>query len=178
MPAAARDGIKVLISDIDDTLTTNGRLTAAAYGAMERLRDADFLVILVIGRSAGWCDHMARMWPIDGIVGENGAFYFRYDQLTHVMQRHYAKTAQERATDRKRLDELRTHILSQVPGAGIAANQAYRDTDLAIIFLRICRHCPGPISNASWRRLKPPAPRPRLAPSTSTAGLAAMISCP
>ena len=77
---------------------------------------------------------MARMWPIDGIVGENGAFYFRYDQLTHVMQRHYAKTAQERATDRKRLDELRTHILSQVPGAGIAADQAYRDADLAIDF--------------------------------------------
>ncbi len=53
MPATVRDSIKVLISDIDDTLTTNGRLTAAAYGAMERLRDADLLVILVTGRPAG-----------------------------------------------------------------------------------------------------------------------------
>ncbi len=83
------------------------------------------------------------MWPIDGIVGENGAFYFRYDQLTHVMQRHYAKTAQERAADRKRLDELRTHILSQVPGAGIAADQAYRDADLAIDFCEDLPVLPG-----------------------------------
>ena len=34
MPTAARAGIKILLSDIDDTLTTDGRLTAAAYGAM------------------------------------------------------------------------------------------------------------------------------------------------
>ncbi len=58
MPAAFRAGIKVLLSDIDDTLTTNGRLIAAAYGALERLRDANLLVILVTGRPAGWCDYM------------------------------------------------------------------------------------------------------------------------
>ena len=32
--------IRGLFFDIDDTLTTDGRLTAGAYGALERLRDA------------------------------------------------------------------------------------------------------------------------------------------
>ena len=134
MPTAARAGIKILLSDIDDTLTTDGRLTAAAYGAMERLRDAGLLVIPVTGRPAGWCDHMARMWPIDGIVGENGAFYFRYDHDAHIMQRHYAKTTAERAADRTRLDALKAQILAEVPGAGIAGDQAYREADPAIDF--------------------------------------------
>jgi len=36
--------------------------------------------------------------------------------------------------DRKKLEDLRKKILQQVPGAGIAADQAYRDADLAIDF--------------------------------------------
>ena len=51
----------------------------AAYAALERLRAAGLLVIPITGRPAGWCDHIARMWPVDAVVGENGAFYFRHD---------------------------------------------------------------------------------------------------
>ena len=69
--------LRGLLFDIDDTLTTEGRLTAEAYGALERLRQAGRLVIAVTGRPAGWCDHIARMWPVDAVVGENGAFYFQ-----------------------------------------------------------------------------------------------------
>ena len=79
-PANDRDGIKVVLTDIDDTLTTDGNLTAAAYTALESLHNAGFGVVPITGRPAGWCDHIARMWPVDGVVGENGAFYFRYDR--------------------------------------------------------------------------------------------------
>src|SRR5215207_7895531 len=68
--------IDVVLSDIDDTITSEGRLTAAAYLALERLHDAGLKVIPITGRPAGWCDHIARMWPVDGVVGENGAFTF------------------------------------------------------------------------------------------------------
>ena len=68
-----------MLADIDDTLTTHGKLTAAAYAALERLQRAGKLVIPITGRPAGWCDHIARMWPVDAVVGENGAFYMRYD---------------------------------------------------------------------------------------------------
>ena len=71
--------IRFVLTDIDDTLTENGRLPAASYLAMEKLQQAGLKVIPITGRPAGWCDHISRMWPVDGIVGENGAFYFVYE---------------------------------------------------------------------------------------------------
>lgn len=68
-----------VFADIDDTLTTDGRLTAEAYAALASLHAAEFLVVPITGRPAGWCDHIARMWPVDAVVGENGAFWMRYD---------------------------------------------------------------------------------------------------
>src|SRR3954462_2183938 len=60
-------GIRGLFFDIDDTLTTDGRLTAAAYGALERWKAAGKWAVPVTGRPAGWCDHIARMWPVDAV---------------------------------------------------------------------------------------------------------------
>jgi hypothetical protein len=68
--------IQAVLVDIDETLTTHGKLTAQAYAALERLQRAGRRVVPVTGRPAGWCDHIARMWPVDAVVGENGAFYF------------------------------------------------------------------------------------------------------
>jgi HAD superfamily hydrolase (TIGR01484 family) len=134
MTDASRLGVQTLFTDIDDTLTTEGRLTAAAYSSLEHLQSAGIRVILVTGRPAGWCDHMARMWPVDGVVGENGAFCFRYDHEKHVMERHYIKSEEERKLDRVRLDQLAARILTEVPGSAIANDQAYREADLAIDF--------------------------------------------
>src|SRR5690348_15135982 len=79
MPDAIRRAIRFVLTDIDDTLTTEGKLTADAYAALARLHDAGRIVVPVTGRPAGWCDHIARMWPVAAVVGENGAFYMRFD---------------------------------------------------------------------------------------------------
>ncbi len=129
-----RREIEFVLSDIDDTLTNEGRLPAVAYTAMEKLTDAGFKMIPITGRPAGWCDHIARMWPVDGVVGENGAFYFHYDSKNRKMIRRWWKNDAERAADRKNLDKLKKKILKNVPGADIAADQAYREADLAIDF--------------------------------------------
>lgn len=126
--------IEAVLVDIDDTLTLNGRLPAAAYSALEKLGNVGIKVIPVTGRPAGWCDHIARMWPVDGIVGENGAFYFCYQPEKHKMIRRYWKSETARRHDRSKLSTLEDKILAAVPGAKIAADQAYRETDLAIDF--------------------------------------------
>jgi HAD superfamily hydrolase (TIGR01484 family) len=131
-PTAALRQIRAVLCDIDDTLTDDGRLTAHAYGALERLHAAGLKVIPVTGRPAGWCDLIARLWPVDAVVGENGAFYFAYRRDLRRMLRCYWKTPHERADDRRRLDALGAKILTKVPGAAIAADQAYREADLAI----------------------------------------------
>ena len=139
-PPAARARVRGVLCDIDDTLTTGGRLTAAAYAAMERLQGAGMRVVPITGRPAGWCDHIARMWPVDAVVGENGAFYFRYDHATRVMQRRFVDDETTRAANRLRLVAIRDRILAAVPGCAVASDQHYRETDLAIDYCEDVPH--------------------------------------
>jgi hypothetical protein len=131
-PAHLKKGIRYVLTDIDDTLTLHGLLPSASLSAMERLRDAGVVVIPITGRPAGWCDHIARMWPVAAVVGENGAFYFRYDRSLRQMRRRYFKPDAEREADRRRLEALKTRILAQVPGCAVSADQGFREADLAI----------------------------------------------
>jgi HAD superfamily hydrolase (TIGR01484 family) len=119
-----------LLFDIDDTLTTRGRLTAGAYAALERLKHAGKRVVAVTGRPAGWCDHIARMWPVDAVVGENGAFYFAFAQGR--LEKRFQDDALVRAAKRAQLEAIAKAILAAVPGCAIASDQPYRETDLAI----------------------------------------------
>ena len=92
----------------------------------------NIFVIPITGRPAGWCDHIARMWPVDGIVGENGAFYFYYDYSKLKMKRRYWKSSEKRKKDRQQLSKIEKKILSTIKGCKIASDQPYRETDLAI----------------------------------------------
>src|SRR5947209_16667843 len=114
MPDSVRRAIRFVFTDIDDTLSTNGRITALAYGALERLRNAGLLVVPVTGRPAGWCDHIARMWPVDAVVGENGAFWFRYDRQAGRLVKRYVIDARERAQRAERMDAIAQRILAEV----------------------------------------------------------------
>jgi HAD superfamily hydrolase (TIGR01484 family) len=134
IPAGELRRLRFILCDIDDTLTTEGRLTARAYSALEALDEAGLHVVPITGRPAGWCDHIARMWPVAGVVGENGALYFHYDRERRVMQRRFWLDEQQRAEGRRRLAALREKILAEVPGAGIASDQPYREADLAVDF--------------------------------------------
>lgn len=133
-PRTNRSAVTFLLTDIDDTLTQEGRLPACAYQAMENMENAGIRVIPITGRPAGWCDHIARMWPVSGIVGENGAFYFVYDITQKKMIRRYIKTESQRKQDRIKLDEIKHKILASIPGCVVSADQAYREADLAIDF--------------------------------------------
>jgi hypothetical protein len=133
-PSHLKKSIRFVLTDIDDTLTWRGLLPAAALAAMERLRAAGVRTIPITGRPAGWCDHIARMWPVAAVVGENGAFYYRYDRGLRKMERSYFKTAEARAVDRSRLETLKAEILAEVPGCAVSADQAFREADLAIDF--------------------------------------------
>ena len=134
MPLNVAAAVRVVLTDIDDTLTTEGRLPADAYAALERLEQAGIQVVPITGRPAGWCDHIARMWPVRAVVGENGAFYYAYDRKARRMTTHYWTDAASRQESRKRLDAIRDRVLAEVPGSAVASDQDYRVADLAIDF--------------------------------------------
>jgi HAD superfamily hydrolase (TIGR01484 family) len=128
---AAVEGV---LTDIDETVSTHSRLTGEAYGAMEALKKAGFLVIPVTGRPAGWCDHIARFWPVDAVVGENGAFWMWHDDKTRKLRTRFVLDEASRAEGKRRLEAVRQQVLRDVPGADIASDQPYRLADLAIDF--------------------------------------------
>jgi HAD superfamily hydrolase (TIGR01484 family) len=132
LTAAARRTIRGVFTDIDDTLSTHGKITAEAYGAMARLRSAGLLVVPITGRPAGWCDHIARMWPVDAVVGENGALYMAYDEKARKLEKRYVASEADRRAARERLAAIAATILREVPGSALASDQPYRESDLAI----------------------------------------------
>lgn len=123
--------------DIDDTLSTHGKLTSEAYAALWKLKEAGFYVVPITGRPAGWCDHFARFWPVDAIVGENGAFtFFMKDGVRKRIDTPAQDTPQAL---KKRLQELSEKVRGKFPHARWASDQDYREYDLAI---DICEDVP------------------------------------
>ncbi len=131
MSAARARRIEYVLMDIDDTLTTGGKLPAAAYSALWNLKEAGLRVVPITGRPAGWCDLIAREWPVDGVVGENGAFAF-WETEGHRLRSmtHPAAVRNDCAT----LKRIRDRALSEVPGCRVARDQFARLYDLAIDF--------------------------------------------
>ena len=125
-------GLAGVLFDIDDTVTLHGRLVPEAFAALARAREAGLRMIPITGRPAGWVDHIARMWPVDGVVGENGGLWFFMGDGR--LERRFLQPDDERAENRRRLEAVRTAVLREVPGCGIASDQPYRELDLAVDF--------------------------------------------
>lgn len=129
--------IRGVCFDIDDTLSTKGKLTANAFDALWKLKEGDFTLVAVTGRPSGWCDHIARFWPVDAVIGENGAFIFymgegkrkRLDVLGEV----------ESSKVQKKLIDFKNEVLEEFPNARWASDQNYREYDLAV---DICEDVP------------------------------------
>lgn len=64
--------IRLLATDLDGTLTQNGKFTADFLLALEKLAEAKVNVLIVTGRSAGWVGAIASYLPIVGAIAENG----------------------------------------------------------------------------------------------------------
>ncbi len=129
----ARD-FEGLLFDIDDTFTTRGKIPACACQALWTLKESGLKVVPVTGRPAGWCDHIARMWPVDAVVGENGAFYFWFDEYAGKLKKRFLDPEPIRHEKRLKLLQIEQEVLRSVPGTAVASDQPYRETDLAIDF--------------------------------------------
>lgn len=143
-PRSALRRVRALFTDLDDTLTSDGRVTLDAFRALWTAWESRILPVTVVtGRPAGWCDHLVRMWPIRGVVGENGAFYFWRDDRRRRIGRMWRDPPNVRARNRARLRSVERTILKRVPGAAVSADQEWRAADLAIDF---CEDA-GPLGN-------------------------------
>ena len=137
--------LRGVFTDIDDTLTTDGAITADALQALGALKAAGLHVIPITGRPVGWSEPFAQVWPVDAIVAENGAVALlppaqdaRKNPLQPLSKKReqlsklYLQDAATRAANYARMQQVLAHIEATVPGAQRAADSAGRECDIAI----------------------------------------------
>ena len=135
-PLADRARIHGVLTDIDDTLTTEGAITPDALQALADLKAAGLVVIPITGRPIGWCEPFmagpaGSTWPVDAMVAENGAVaLWRGDggQLC----RDYLQDPTTRTDNFVRLQNTAQRVLRELPQTRLATDSPGRETDIAI----------------------------------------------
>lgn len=130
-PATARARVHGVLTDIDDTLTSEGDITSEALNALHRLRDAGLPVLAITGRPAGWSEAFALAWPVDAIVAENGAVALWRGEHGQLCRDHL-QDATTRAANFTKLQAAALRILNEMPQTRLATDSPGRETDIAI----------------------------------------------
>lgn len=130
-PAAASAALVGVMTDIDDTLTTEGAITPDALQALAELKAAGLHVVAVTGRSVGWSLPFAGSWPVDAIVAENGAVALLRGADGGIDKR-YQQDAATRAANFARMQAVLEQVERSIPGARRAGDSDGRETDIAV----------------------------------------------
>jgi HAD superfamily hydrolase (TIGR01484 family) len=125
------EGIVGVLTDVDDTLTHEGSLSAATYAALWDLKAAGFKIIPVTGRSTGWAHLILTQWPVDAVVAESGGTYLTKDTNGAIKVHFYESDMQRR---RQELLERCKHVLPRFSPLAFAVDNDYRCADIAIDF--------------------------------------------
>jgi hydroxymethylpyrimidine pyrophosphatase-like HAD family hydrolase len=128
MPREEAQRLRGLLFDLDDTVLTHGLLTRAAYGALWDLRDAGLALVAVTGRPSGWGEVVARQWPVEGCVTENGAVSVARDGSGVAV--HDACDEAERRARRMRLAQIIDDVRLEVPEARLTDDIGARRADV------------------------------------------------
>jgi len=75
-PLSDRANIQLIASDMDGTLTLDGKFSAEFISTLEQLQSVGLPLLIVTGRSAGWVQGLAQYLPVAGAIAENGGLYF------------------------------------------------------------------------------------------------------
>jgi len=144
-PAPVPGQLLGILTDIDDTLTTDGAITPDALQALGALKASGLHVIPITGRPVGWSEPFAAAWPVDAIVAENGAVALRRvaessneigrlpnQNMGMQLSKSYQQDPATRATNYARMQQVLAQIEREVPGARRATDSPGRETDIAI----------------------------------------------
>ena len=120
-----------LLTDIDDTLTTEGAVPDHVVQAIAALKAQGLAVIPITGRPVGWSEPFAAAWPVDAIVAENGAVALRRN-ASGGLDKLYQQDEATRMANFARMQAVLTQIEQTVPGAQRATDSAGRECDIAV----------------------------------------------
>ena len=130
-PCPAAGQLLGVLTDIDDTLTTDGAVPEHVVASIAALREAGLKVVPITGRPVGWSEPFASAWPVDAIVAENGAVALRRN-AAGGLDKLYQQDAATRSANFARMQEVLAQIEASVPGARRATDSAGRECDIAV----------------------------------------------
>ncbi|MEL4897159.1 HAD family hydrolase [Crocosphaera sp. Alani8] len=117
--------VKLIATDIDGTLTKNGEFSNQLLLTLEKLREHNIQVILITGRSAGWCQGIVNYLPVWGIVAENGGIYCLKENQKITQLTEIDNIVEHRQTLQNNFEYLR----SQFPQLTTSSDNQFRITD-------------------------------------------------
>ena len=130
-PSTVRGRIVGVLTDIDDTLTTEGAVTPDVIEALGALHAAGLHVVPITGRPVGWSEPFALAWPVDAIVAENGAVALTRG-ADGALRKLYVQDEPTRVANYERMQRVAERIVLEVPRATVSRDSVGRETDIAI----------------------------------------------
>lgn len=127
---ALRQPVRALLSDVDGTMTSDGRIESETFAAIERLSAAGIAVVPVTGRSAGFGHTLLSTMPAPAVVAENGGVIFVREG--HRTRKLLAVPDGERSTWRARMRAAMAEVTAALPELALSTDSAYREVDLAL----------------------------------------------
>ncbi|MEL7039155.1 MAG: HAD family hydrolase [Cyanobacteria bacterium J06592_8] len=129
-PAIAKtlvENIHLIASDVDGTLTQQGKFTPKLITAFETLTQVGIKIILITGRSAGWVQALNHYLPVDGAIAENGGlFYSSLDDTPELLV-----SISNLTEHRQELAEVFEELKAQIPDLQESTDNPFRLTDWA-----------------------------------------------
>jgi HAD superfamily hydrolase (TIGR01484 family) len=122
--------LDALVFDLDDTLLEEGVLGERVYASLFRLREAGMRLYACTGRPSGWAELIARQWPIDAAIAENGAVaWARRGGRVAVID---ALSDERRGAEREEVLAVGQAIVQALPALALADDNRARRCDVTI----------------------------------------------
>lgn len=117
--------IRAIATDIDGTLTHEGKFTTELFQAIDLLDRKGIKLLLVTGRSAGWVSAVNNYLPVAGAIAENGGVYFDRDRSDFDFLTRIERIEDHRAELANRFWELQ----ARYPQIAESSDNQFRITD-------------------------------------------------
>jgi HAD superfamily hydrolase (TIGR01484 family) len=119
--------ISLIASDMDGTMTSQGRFSRELFEAFSLLRNSGVRIVLITGRSAGWVNGLASLLPIDGAIAENGGVFFSTSEESGGEE--LISLGCTRSQHRAKLQSAFQILQKEFPHIQEAPDNAFRVTD-------------------------------------------------
>lgn len=115
--------IRLVATDMDGTLTQDGKFTTLLLQSLEKLAKNQIDVVIVTGRSAGWVEGIAHYLPIMGAIAENGGLFYTGDRQEILV------AIEDFKSHREQLAQMFQLLQSKFPQIQESADNRFRLTD-------------------------------------------------